>query len=284
MTTQTTKRMRQSLVNHDCLYKHQLAREHGWPAKSSAGRIIGTAYHAGLEELYRAYPLPMAVGYYLPAMVERAIDRLETEVAANSEIDWWIKKPTKKDEGWETTLDAAKAIVEGMVVRYVNEKLYWTAPQYEVLAVEHTFDIGGWHRDWTFSGTFDLVLEDKDNEPWLVVVDHKTTYKKWKVNKHNPAESIQAAWYILAAEKLWDRPATFAYDVMPYTSNIDFERRQHHRTREQLEVSEAKAKQLADLLDSGAPLFPNTASFLCPNYCDFADICPFGNVLNGGGG
>lgn len=271
---------RQSAINEYmiCGYRTKLRIENpDHPRRTSVMRAIGTGYHGGLAKGYM-----MVMGGEPPtidAMNAAAVDDLRAELYEHSDsIDWRYQTAGKRQE--EIVYDEAQCIATMAYAlrKYVEDNRWWPFERYEVLGVEQPFLI-----DWgqrKRRGTMDLIVRDIETG-WVHVVDHKLTRRKWYERKAGAGESVQAAWYVDAAKALYGTDhVTFNYDVM--TTSGDFQRFDAHRTEIEINLTMDKAAAVAEAIEKGGPFIPNTSSFLCSEaFCDYWDLCPYGQGLNG---
>ncbi len=233
-------------------------------------RAVGTAYHAGLEELYlkRMKGKPVDPG----ALALVAYQSLNDEIDKAGDAFVWDEKFPMLADAWET--------VEFMLTEYYKEGHAWPS-SWKVLGVELAFEIPwGVH---VRTGMIDLVLEDPNG--WIYGVDHKTAGRMWDQYKHLPRKNNQASFYVAALRELYpDAPGhRFVFDIMTYKGK--FERRVSDPTPAHVQAVLDKALQVATLYDgmkaAGVDLPANPSSNLCSKrYCDYFSICPHGEVLD----
>lgn len=281
--------MGQSIISqaNTCLKRVEYMFFDPQPQRGHVNTSMGTGYHAGLAHYYLDR---RAEGFFEPSdgqilsYVETAINTFDADVEIdgytgepNVTFDWRFQPKTYRAE--EITYDRAMAVeaLSNLVRRYFVDGHYWQA-NYDVVAVEQrlqmSFDgMPGWRR----GGGIDLVLAEA--RTGYVLVDQKTSRKKWAKNKGMPTDP-QAAWYIKAWQD-WSgtREVIFVYDVIGHDGS--FERRLAPRTERQVEVTLMRGREIARLIDQGGPFPPNPESFLCSEaYCNFWNVCPYGKVLN----
>jgi hypothetical protein len=257
------RQMRQSFLGtaDTCLKRieHQLALPNHYG--SSEARVIGTAYHAGMECLYQG------------------LDEWEiwVELAFEAEVK-------KCEPEWDTSATEALETAKRLVRTYIEQDLAWPS-SYKVLGVEQEFWLP-MKDGWVWKGSIDLILLGPDG--WHYIVDHKTAGKPWKKGKHSARNTNQPALYIWIWKQLWalthdgEVPnVQFVFDIM--TLDGQFERRPAPRSTNEIRLMFDKAHDLATLVDQGGPFPPNQSSFLCHHkYCDFWAICPYGESFESG--
>jgi len=251
----------------------------------SPARLIGTAYHAGLEHFYLSrqhFGADARLQEMLAVAHTAFIDGLGVDAYTGQpigEFKWDDKHPNT-----ESCFD----VIDAMLTEYINGGHAWPA-DWAVLGVEQSFkfddpQLGG----HTATGTADLVLQDPAE--YIVVVDHKTAGKAWDQSKHLPRKQNQSPWYTNYFKKLYpDAPGVrFVFDVMTYgtaKSGPKFERRVSDPTAAHEVATVKKAADFAFLyqtvhVKAGMDLPANPASTLCnPKWCDFFDQCPHGAAL-----
>jgi hypothetical protein len=264
------RQMRQSFLGtaDTCLKRieHQLAMPNHYG--SSEARVIGTAYHGGMEALYN------------DAGLDEALAAVKAAFAA--EI-------AKAEPEWDTSREQALELAEQLVYEYWVQELRWPET-YKVLGVEQEFwlpgEAWGLGPNWVVKGSIDLILQGPDG--WHYIVDHKTAGKPWKKGKHSGRNTNQPAKYVQVWQQLWawthdgEVPnVRFFFDIM--TLDGQFERREAHPTMNERQLVVQKARDLATIVDRGGPFPPNQSSFLCHHkYCDFWAICPYGESFESG--
>ncbi|HZU73562.1 MAG TPA: PD-(D/E)XK nuclease family protein [Acidimicrobiales bacterium] len=259
-TEQKQKRMRQSLMGSaDICLKRAGYDLVGDDKNTSESRIVGTAYHGGLEAYYR--------------------------------MRWWGQRPTWDDartgalnafvnerdlyqfSAWDTSQEEAWDKVEGMLRAYIDNGHAWPE-DHRVLAVEQPFDlplVDG----WLLHGTIDLVIADPAGN--VILEDHKTAKRKWPREKGAARKSNQAVVYSYAWQRLTGQEATgFTFAVM--THRGEFERRWTKATPHMIDEILKKAWTLTVLLQLPVEQLPPTTDHnLCSAaYCDHWDRCPMG--------
>jgi hypothetical protein len=284
-----TRNMTQSLVDtgcNICLKQIEYKIFHEQPNQGYVSSGIGTGYHAGIAEYYLDR---REQGYFLPTdeQVAHYADTAAFSFLANIEFDEYTGKPNESYD-WtfqaaggrnkELILTEAEAVerVRNFIIRYFADGHPWPQ-EYQVIAVEQRLELPypalpGWNR----SGGIDLVLFDG---VLYVLVDNKTSKKKWTKTKGTPT-SPQAAWYIdLWREWSGSRDIRFVYDVMGHDGS--FERRPAPRSDRHIEVTLERGRDLARLIEQGGPFPASPESFLCSKfYCDYWKVCPYGKTLN----
>lgn len=258
----------------------------------SPARLIGTAYHAGLEHFY-LYRQQFGADPGLQEMLAVAhtafIDGLTVDAYTNQPVGdfkWDDKHPTP---------DACFDVIDAMLTEYVDGRHAWPA-DWAVVGVELGFkivdpdlgtDLNGLPH--TATGTCDLLLRDPAG--WLVVVDHKSAGKMWDLTKHLPRKNNQAAWYTNYFKQEYPDAvgARFVFDIMTYgnaKTGPKFERRVSDPTVLHERAIIKKAADFAYLYDrvhnaGGMDLPANPASTLCnPKWCDYFEQCPHGRILD----
>lgn len=289
MTTETPLRLklRQSTVNDFmvCSMRTKFRLENPDHYSGSVMRAAGTGYHAGAARLYLAFMNGELTLEDIPELMDLcvayALEETEREIEhATDGFDWRYQVAGARQEEIRYTKDDLMQLVERMVRHYIANGLFWDPKRFEVLGVEWPFEIPFEKRPdlWDRTGTGDLALRDRETN-WVHLVDHKLTRRKWYPSKAAPSASVQAAWYVAAAQKLWGTESvTFYYDVL--TTSGDFNRIHAHRTPAHIDATLEQAAIVADAIEKGGPFVPNTTSFLCHEaYCDWWDICPYGKTL-----
>ena len=285
--------MSQSIVNQadTCLKRTEYDFFHDTPVMGGVGLLIGTGYHAGNAEGYlqRMHGDPHDIDKCVEAGVDafrRGIEFDEYKQLPVDEFNWVFQPKTYRAPLIELTPSLADGIIEQLVRAYFDQDNPWN-PSFQVVAVEFSMDLPypGAPEGWRRGGAVDLVLADDSG---YVLIDHKTSRKKWAKKKGSPTNP-QAAWYIDA----WRTHANttdvkFVYEVMainldPETklANPEFERRWAPRNERQIKATLDRGRDLALLIERGGPFLPSPESFLCsPHYCDYWKICPHGSTLN----
>jgi hypothetical protein len=249
------------------------------PKKGSVNRGIGTGYHAGLAHSYQARMLgdTWTTQSFAREVVEVAVNTFDADHDENEVYDWRYQVKAYRTDELVFDRNMAVTKISEALARYFSESLYWPEP-FQVIAVELSFD-QAWIPGWNRSGTIDLVLWDGAR---YILVDHKTSKKKWAKNKGMPSNA-QAAWYIHAWQQhagLDELTSTFYYDVMGLNDET-FTRRHAPRTQNQIDLTLSRGADIARLIEQGGPFPPNVESFLCSEaYCDFWTVCPYGSGLS----
>lgn len=254
--------MRQSTLGTAdvCLKRLEYYLDPSIPYVTGEARVVGTAYHAGLEHFYARSQTGT------PTSAAREAFELEAEFVAD----------------WDGNPEAAWARVEGMLAAYFGGECYWP-DEYEVVGTEVEFLLPAERPGWALKGAIDLVLLDPAG--WYVIVDHKTAGKPWRKGKESARSTNQPDWYlhlwprIAHALGLEQRPAAFVFDVMTYDGR--FTRVPAPRTEATVAAIRAKANVVMALIECGGPYPPNTQSFLCDaRWCDWWDRCPWGAAMD----
>lgn len=272
----------------DCMLKAQYTVEQPTWAVRTAGsqRAVGTAYHAGLEMHYIA----RRDGIGLPTLddiVARALEVWET----SKTIDLYDDTPIEHFR-WDDAVpdeDTAREYITEMVSLYFKEGHQWP-DDWTVIDAEHHAYLDDPEVGCQTKFGADLVLEAPDGG--LVIVDNKTSGKKWAEGKSDPRKNVQAPFYQRLARRLWpDRPYyRFVFDVMIYPNTKigpRFERivSDPQPVHEQAVAVRARTfRQLYQIRSAtGLELPPNPGSTLCnPKFCDFFAGCPFGGQIEEG--
>ena len=284
------RRMSQSIIGQGdtCLKRIEYDFFHDTPVVGNVSRLIGSAYHAGLAEGYAALMRGETVNVddTVSAATDAFLKGVEWDDYVDKPVDefsWTYQPKTYRAPHIELRPVEATQIV-GQLVRY-----YWQteARNTQVIAVEFRVNLPypGAPAGWDRGGGIDLVTVD---DAGYLLVDHKTSRKKWAKKKVSPTHP-QAAWYI----DEWRTYANtdqvkFEFDVMainldPETLLADpsLERWPAPRTQAQIDMTLERGRDLAVLIEKGGPFLPNPESFLCsPHYCDHWKICPYGSTLN----
>lgn len=289
----------QSLLDKadSCLLSMQYAIED--PRRfGGSKRAIGTAVHAGLEHHYQ-FASFVDDPPTLREIIAWSEGAFHTEVE-DGNFTW--------DEDYPDA-EACMTAVRGILTHYFTAVLQdgpipWNQDDWEVIAVEVPWDFPHPSNPaiQLSSRGIDLVLRHRASG-WIMVVDHKTTGKPWDEFKHHPRKKAQGPLYVWAAQKLWpDAPGyMMAYDIIGYPNKkagkvnpagwCRFDRRIATPGPEHIEAALARVESAYSLyalyrdpqLNSWADrvdLPANPSSTLCSKrYCDFFQICPFGQRL-----
>lgn len=247
-----------------CLRRLQYGLDKTLPEGASEPRIIGTAYHGGLEAYYRARKDGEVIR--LDQMIDAATESFDAAIP-----EGW--------ESWDTDYITARCKMEKMLTAYATDERYWEY-DHEVLEVEWRFDLQVPNTDLMISGTADLVLRDTTGK--IVIADHKTSGKGWQKNKETPRHKEQAPMYLYAWFLATEEVGSFAYDVMSYEGKFD--RRFVYPTTAEIMATVRKAQILSPIVElakQGVELPGNTSHFLCgPKWCDYYAICPLGSAMD----
>ena len=223
-------------------------------------RIVGTAYHAGLQAFYDA----RIDGEVLPyGAVSAAAQKVFSD-----EVDRF------PNAVWATDIAQARLRVDSMLEAYLGpDGGVWPA-EYEVVGTEQEWFLP-LCPGWVIKGSIDLVLLGPNG---VVLDDHKTAGKPWQKTKHDPRKHVQPPTYWWAWWTLFGKPpAAFTYSIMTYAGK--FERRWLVVSEAQIAALLRKAVAMTSVLDS-VPLnnLPtNPSSNLCSElYCDYWHRCPAG--------
>jgi hypothetical protein len=251
------QQMRQSTMEQFDICPARMGYSQAGIRREGEARLMGTAYHAGLAEWYGG---------------NRNLNGIL--VAAHTALD------EPEDVDWETDPATAFSTVEEMLGAYIFGNHEWDQSHWEIVGVEQAFYMP-LTDGWAAHGTIDLVLRSK-RDGQIIIVDHKTSKKKWARGKEAARAKAQGPWYSYWARELYnlDYLPPFVYDVM--TRAGDFDRRWVSiRDSEALAVVN-KARTLCQLIATGAPLPTNTSSNLCSGvWCDSWNICPSGAQMDG---
>lgn len=260
----------------------------GAPKVVNATNAVGTAYHAGLESLYRSLMADPSATPDLGEMVSAAWAAFDRQL----EVDHYDGRPVDRFNWSDKVpdLDTARAIIADLVRAYV-EGGHWWGEGYQVLAVEinetlsppeiapHTAKLG-----------VDVVVLDVAHNV-LILDDQKTSGKAWDHNKHDARRNDQASLYTALARLHWPEHAErirFAFSIMQYGNTKRgplFDRRWSDPTPEHGTAVLRKARDFIKVYGitrvAGIDLPANTASHLCsPTWCEFWDVCPHGAALD----
>jgi hypothetical protein len=253
--------MRQSLLNDFdvCHLRAAYGLDPSLPRSTSEARIRGTLYHAPLAEYYRhgLRPSPAAVASIVTTELAKVNDEYE------GRLRWDLSSP-----------EHAVQLATRLALVYLDSHS-WPLADYDVLAVEHSFDIA-WFGEHRCIGTIDLALREKATG-WVYYVDHKTARRPWRKGKEGPRMTNQAGWYIAAGEALGVDPGAsrFFFDVMTY--DADFCRIESLSTAAERSALMLKAQAVVRLVEADGPFLPNTQTYLCSSdFCDHWDYCPWG--------
>jgi hypothetical protein len=237
------------------------------PYSTSVAAAVGTAYHAGLEHLFGTVGETGEIDW--PGTQVEALSSLNAEVArAEDRMSW----------GDDTHETAADRVLE--LLRYYKDSGRFTQliGAHDIVATELEFDVP-WRETWSQSGTIDLVLRGRDSGE-IVLIDHKTTGRKWWASKSTFKQLPQAAWYLHAYEQATEeRPVMFVFDVMTYKGELDIRPLIRNPKLEQSIMDRFDtAATVMDLFDETGMDWPtNPSSVLCSEkYCDHWERCPMG--------
>ncbi len=276
-------KVRQSTVK-DCLRSMQFAIESPYYHGGSV-RALGTGYHAALEKRYVARQSGLVVPE-VPELIEHAVKVFDdtasltpshaTELERTPGHFKWNKAIPDRETALETLTTMLTAYFEHPEAEWPDD--------WQVLGVEVPFSLP-WKMgaNDTRNGSMDLVLMDPTG--WVVIDDQKTAGKAWPESKHKPRKNHQAPWYASAARELFPgaHGYRFVFSVMTYKGK--FERRisdpqlKHEAAADQLLFYHVALYKVAKA--NGLDLPANPSSNLCsPEYCDWWDICPFGQPLD----
>lgn len=272
----TAKVLRQSTLGtaDTCHKRLEYQLDPSIPYGTGEARIVGTAYHAGLERYYldrrdaefadTTVEIPAAVPLGVLFAAEEAFKR--EVLAAPPDLTW----ETSEEQAWDR--------VQQLLTRAFPD-LIWPL-DFLVVAVEQEIwapipDTPG----WVMKGTLDLILRSPDSGH--VLVDHKTAAKKWKAGKESFKNTNQAAWYTLFWPMVWKAATGEDLTSVRFVFDINYdggvERREALDATHTHDLVLAKAQGVARLIDQDGPFLPNTSSFLCDaRWCDFWERCPFG--------
>jgi hypothetical protein len=253
-----------------CLRRAAYNRRKSNPRRSGEARAAGTAYHAGLEYIYNRFKDAVVdPGFYTPPM------RASVQQAAFEALD---EEAATEGFEWSTSPAETRERVAFMLDSYANGGHVWSPDDYEVLGVEYGWDLPlPGVEGWRVKGFMDLVVREHRTGD-IIIIDQKTSGKKWPQTKHLPHRQNQAPLYVWAWWQITgERPAYFAFDVMTYKG--DFERRRCDVEDRHIKVTLEKAIGVS-LLFQSTPIdwMPgNPTSNLCSDrFCDFYGECPFG--------
>lgn len=248
-----------------CLRRLAYNQDKTLPEGASEARLVGTAYHAGLEE------------YYL-ARKTGVVEDIGALWRAASES--FLKEIPEGWNAWDTSHAEAVAKAHHMLEQYLEQGHYW-GYDHEVLEVEWRFEQPVPNTDLTIGGTADLVLRDPAGQ--IVIADHKTSGKGWQRGKETPRQKEQAPMYLYAWFLATGEVGSFSYDIMRYDGRFD--RRIVRPSTNEIMRTVDKAMILGPILEdikAGREQPPNTSHFLCGKYCDYYEaVCPFGKAMSG---
>ncbi len=247
-------------------------------------RATGTGYHAALELAYRARMNGLVIPTVDDCVAHGWLTFDQTSELKPSHATELTRTPGHFH--WNKTIpdrETAHEAIDTMVRAYFDPEIgAWYPPDWQVIGVETPFELP-FSELGTRNGSIDLTLLDPHG--WVVIDDQKTSSKAWPASKHKPRKAHQAPWYVSAARELWPGAAgyRFVFSIMTYKGK--FERR--------ISDPEPRHEAAADALLSttvalyktaranGLDLPANPSSNLCsPEYCDWWDICPFGEALD----
>lgn len=246
------------------------------PRGTGEARIVGTGYHAGQARYWEARQEDPSI--FQPSALLMGEIYAYAEASFNEGID---EADVLGD--WDTSRAHALDRMLKLLYHYFDTGLQW-GPEFTVEAVEQTFFmplVDG----WVVQGTPDMVLSrphHQGRERKHIIVDHKTSGRKWQRGKEDPRKNNQAPWYAYWWRELTGIDAEFTFDII--TPPNVFERRKSSLKPEHQAAIIAKAKLWVALLETGIELPPNTTSNLCSaKYCDYWKICPWGQALTATG-
>lgn len=254
--------MRQSTIGNadKCLKQLEYSLDPSIPYGTGEARVVGTAYHAGLEAYYRA----RMEGELLPA--------IEVHKAASNAF--WTEAPSVPR--WDTSSEEAALKIRPMIDQYLEVGVW--PYDYKVIGIEVPFT-EPWLNGWKAHGTIDLVVQTP--EGFIVLDDHKTAKKPWNRTKDNARHNNQGSWYTYWWWVTSGQMPNFCWSIMTYAGQ--FERRYATRNRSEILAVIKKAEQIARLVDAtgGVDLPPNTDGWWCSEkFCDFWDLCPYGSAMD----
>jgi hypothetical protein len=245
-----------------CQRKVQYSLDPSVPYGTGEARVVGTAYHAGLEAYYSALKEGELVG--MDAILQRA------------ELTFWQEADAVTT--WDTSADDAWERVPAMLAAYMDDGVW--SHSYRVVGTEVAFN-EPWIPGWIAHGTIDLVLQAPDGT--IVLDDHKTSGKGWRKGKESARNNNQASWYSYWYWVQHGVMPQFCWSIMRYDGT--FERRWSERNQAEILLVVEKARQIARVIDltGGEDLPPNTSGWWCSSkFCDFWNRCPFGAAMDEG--
>lgn len=234
-------------------------------------RVFGTAYHAGVEAMYR-YPDSTNA----PLNAVTAAFESEEAQAVNSWDPW-------------AGIGAAMELCGSLVEAY-RPHLRIMTPGVSLIGAEvmvyGLMPVDG----WAMRGQLDLVVDVSKADRSVskgfdhLIVDHKTARRKWPRKKESARQANQPSWYTYWWARQWkaktgeDINVGFAFDIM--THKREFETRFAPVSQATQAAVARKASLVIDLIEQDGPWLPNTESFLCASqWCDHWARCPFGQEM-----
>lgn len=246
--------------------------------RTSSSPVRGTGYHAGLALAYETY---RTEGRWpkRDAMHDAVRAAIDEEVQKATAFLW---------QGLDQqTLDTEAC---DCVDRYFDGEHFWNPDVFDILAVEAEAaiprtELPGLPELWTITLQIDLVLAEPVSGRHILV-DHKTSKRKWAKDKHRPHKTLQPSWYrrwwpiAWAAANGGELPATTFYFDVIQLQGLKFERREAPVTEQSIAIAERQAVELAQALESGRTLTVSPRDPLCDDrWCDWFDECPAGAAL-----
>lgn len=293
MPRNTVALLRQSLVEtaDNCLREawYDLT---AWLPGTSDAAAIGTGYHGGLEYYYamrRDHPTTALYElhdeYMINEYVDAGLQAFHEEIERAGDAMRWN----------DHTQDEAEEIIEHLIRTYFSEGHYWPdvssdGGTYRVEAVELKLDAPrpDWlPPGWAPSMTVDLLLSwtppGGSHPTHWILVDHKTSGKRWAERKATARENFQAMWYLIhVADHLGITHAEMSayFDVMRRDGQA-FQRLQTVVTESDIHRAKVKAQRVALVLDQtfdlpGGPAGNPKSNFCSDKYCNYWDVCPWG--------
>lgn len=267
-----------------CSYRVKFDIDPDVPKSTSVSAAIGTAYHKAME-VYYGWKGEFPIEIMPESMIDAATQALQDEVDKYEDFSWVYQAETAKVPRIELDMDTALMKLQEAITRYLVEGHAWIDwrnddGRYKVRAVEWSFELP-LNDHHGRGGTIDLALDDGETH-FVVIVDHKTSKKKWKAGKGSAASSPQAPFYSGAAVELFGTPnVAFVYDVMGLDDG-SFDRIDASVTPRQIDATLGKAELVSNMILKEAYI-PNTGSYLCTStWCRHWKRCPFGAALNEG--
>jgi len=245
--------------------------------RTSSSPVLGTGYHAGLALSYQTFK---DEGRWATraAMHDAVRDAINNEVAEATHFQWNGMTQREIDELACACVDA-----------YFDGEHFWNPDVFEIIGVEvegllPRTHLEGLPETWTITIQLDLVLGEPVSGRHLLV-DHKTSRRKWADTKRLPHKTLQPSWYLPWWVMLWTIhcgeiiDAAFYFDVMQH-QGFKFNRYPAPVTPHSVQVARDVAVQYANALESGRPLTVSPEHTLCDaRWCDYFNECRGGAAL-----
>lgn len=235
------KALRQSMINLylQCPAKFYDTYENGYEESNIFTRV-GTAIHGIMEDYYKDPD---------NANVEELFDK------------WWVKHAIP-DWDWYTEW-------RELVKAYFEKHATKEKPNIIALELEFNTEVNG----VPISGTIDRI--DRIDDKTICIIDYKTNFRPWSQNEL--AQSIQASFYMVAAEQLKDKLGDFENIEWQYEMLRLGLSQRTSRTREELEKFKSWIKVIWEKMLSGVDREPKLNQYC--GHCNKRFSCPLYNDI-----